>query len=284
MKAFDRESGLPPLVSVVVPTYNQVRYVAATLDHVLQQDYPRLEVIVTDDGSTDGTRELLQDYVARIPIEDASFASKWDGTQLQRVHHRRYPEGRTIRLLLQDRNAGATANYNHGLRAMTGEFGTFIAGDDLPHPSMISTLVERLQESGADFAYSDMFIVNDEGRILRRFSLPEYDFERSLADWYLLGVSKLYRVSLHERAGYCDEKYRVANDYDLYLRFAQAGARFVHVPRVLYSVRHHGGERKIGQHSPENERRCVMESAEIAERARTFLSVQRGEGAKPLQV
>lgn len=267
-----------PKVSVVVPTYNQVRYVAATLDHVLQQEYPHLEIIITDDGSTDGTPDLLRSYIEAIPQERVSFASRYDGSEVIRVVHPRYPQGRQIRLILGDRNVGATANYNRGFRAMTGVFGTFIAGDDLPHPLMISSLVDALA-GGAGFAYSDMFIVDDDSRILRRFSLPDYDYERSLCDWYLLGVSKLWRTELHSRVGYCDERYRVANDYDLFLRFAQAGARFIHVAKALYSVRFHGVDRKTGQHSSENEARCIQESIEISARAREFLIHSGGRGS-----
>lgn len=254
-------------VSIVVPSYNQRAYVEATLDHILQQDYPNLEVIVTDDASTDGTRDLLREYVAAVPCKMASYASYTDGKRVERSFHKLYPEGRELRLVLNDQNVGATANYNRGLRLATGTFVTFIAGDDLPHPSMISTLVGAL-EAGADFAYADMFIVDDVGRILRRFALPNFDYKRSLCDWYLLGVCKLWRRSLHERVGYFDERYRLANDYDLFLRFAQAGARMVHIPKVLYSVRWHGPDRKTGLHAPENERRLVEESIEVALRAR----------------
>lgn len=260
-------------VSVVVPTYNQAKYVEATLDHVLHQDYPSLEVVICDDGSTDGTADVLQEYVRRVRTDQASFASRVsdDGT-VERVWHVRYPQDRKLRLLLSERNVGATANYNRGFSAATGDYCTFIPGDDLPHPQMISALALALEERDADFAYSDMFVVDDAGRVLRKFELPDYSFERCFADWYLCGVSKLFRRALL-RVGLFDSAYRVANDYDLFSRFAMAGARFVHVSQVLYSVRFHGDDRKVGQHSPENERLMVEESRRIAERCREFLGL-----------
>ncbi len=133
---------------------------------------------------------------------------------------------------------------------------------------MISTLAAELERTGADFAYSDMFIVDDAGRILRRFTLPGFDFEKSLARGYFLGVSKLWRRGLEGRF---DASFRSANDYDLFLRFAMAGARFVHVPRVLFSVRAHGADRKVGLHTQEMERVGVEESARLAGKAREFL-------------
>lgn len=261
-------------VSIVVPTYNQASYVEATLDHILHQDYEDLEIIVTDDASTDGTAQLLQEYVRLAFVEEVSYASRYEGATgvVERCVHERYPQNRRIRLLLNRENVGASENYNRGLQEAAGDYCTFIAGDDLPHPCMITTLVDALERNEADFAYSDMFIVDDQMQVLRRFSLPDYDYERSLCDWYLLGVSKLYRREWHARVGTFDPMVRVANDYDLYLRFAMAGAKFVHVPRVLYSVRYHGPDRKVGQHSPDSERQMFEESIEIAMRARRFLA------------
>ncbi len=261
-------------VSIVVPTYNQVSYVRATLDHILHQDYPHLEVIVTDDASTDGTRDVLLEYQDRIERDKASFASRVteEGT-VEREVHERYPQNREFRLLLHEKNVGATGNYNRGFDQITGEYCTFIVGDDLPHPEMISSLVRSLEEEKADFVYSDMHIVDDRGNILRRFSLPDYSFERSFADWYLCGVSKLFRSRLLQ-ADRFNPKYQLANDYDLFSRFAMKGARFFHLPRVLYSVRYHGEDRKVGLHSLENEARILAESTEIANLCRSFLKAR----------
>jgi len=76
-----------------------------------------------------------------------------------------------------------------------------------------------------------------------------------------------------------DEKYQSANDYDHYLRFAMAGARFLHVPKVLYSVRYHGDRRKTGQHKPERAGKVFWESKLCAERARRFVALgMKGSG------
>ena len=262
-------------VSIVVPTYNQVQYVRATLDHIFHQDHPNLEIIVTDDGSTDGTREALVEFQEAVGSDKASFASRLaPGGKVEREVHARYPRNRELRLLLHEENVGATRNYNRGFDGVTGEYCTFIAGDDLPHPEMNSSLVRVLEESDADFAYSDMHIVDDAGHILRKFALPEYSFERSFADWYLCGVSKLFRSRLLESDRF-DPRYGLANYYDLFSRFAMRGARFIHVPRVLYSVRHHGPDRKTGLHSAANEIRILEESAMVAGRARRHLEENR---------
>jgi GT2 family glycosyltransferase len=84
-------------------------------------------------------------------------------------------------------------------------------------------------------------------------------------------VSKLYRTEWHQKVGLMDEKYLSANDYDHYLRFAKAGAIFRHVPRVLYSIRYHGDDRKTGQHTAERYQRLIEESKICAQRAREWM-------------
>lgn len=254
------------LVSVVVPTYAQATYLPACLDRVMLQDYPEIEIIVVDDASPDETPRVLEDWL-RSQDDVVSFASRYDG-EVRRESHRRFPR-REVRVIRNERNLGATRTYNVGLRQARGAFATFIPSDDLPHPTMISELVAAL-DRGFDFAYSDMWIVDDAGRVLREFRLPDYSFDRCFADWYLCGVSKLFRSDLLGRVGLFDERYAVSNDHELFLRFAASGARFVRVPRVLYSVRHHGADRKTGQHSPESERRMFEESIELVLRARAI--------------
>ncbi len=271
----------PPLVSVVVPSYNHARYLPVTLDHVLHQDHPEIEVIVSDDASTDGTPEVLNEYLRSVGEEEVSYASRWvrgeDRSGVERAVHKRFPPNRRIRVLTSDRNLGATPNYIKAFREVTGEYCTFLPSDDIPHPAMISTLVGTLERTGADFAYADVHVVDDTGRILRAFPLPDYSFERCFGDWYLLGMCKLWRSSLLRTVGTFDPAYQVSRDHELFLRYALAGAKFVHVPKVLYSIRNHGPDRQVGQHSPASDRRMIEESIGLVKRAREFLARQAGK-------
>lgn len=264
------ESDPRPLVSIIVPTYNQARYLPACLDAILFQEYPRLEVIVVADPSPDDTFAVLEQYAAGLG-DTASFASQYDAEAdtVRRTVHPRYPAGRELTIILNETRAGHGGSYNQGMRRARGEYVTYVASDDVLHPSMIAELAAPLEADEADFCYADMHIIDDNGRILRRFSLPEYSFARSFGDWYLVGVAKLYRRALHEQYGYFDESY-TANDHECYLRFAMAGARFRHLPRVLYSVRSHDG-READVHSPESWTRLMRESSMLVQKARRFL-------------
>lgn len=112
--------GNDPLVSVHIIAYNQRRYIEQTLTSVLDQDYENFEVVVADDGSTDGTAEIILDYSRRYP-------------------HKIIP-------LTNGPNLGITGNSNRGLLACKGKYIAFLGGDDLFLPEKISKQVEWLEE------------------------------------------------------------------------------------------------------------------------------------------
>ncbi|MEW5772162.1 MAG: glycosyltransferase [Thermodesulfobacteriota bacterium] len=258
-----------PKVSMIVPSYNQVQYLGACLDSIWFQEYPDIEIVVVYEDSSDGTHEFLQDYVRAVLSETASYASRYDENTdaVERTVHPRWPqEGRELVLLRNEDRRGSTWAYNRGFAAATGEYVTYVASDDLCHPRMIAELAAPLAADLADFVYSDMFVIDDAGRILRRFSLPDYDFAASFGEWYLCGVSKLYRRSLLERFGPMADGF-LANDHEQYQRFALGGARFLHLPTVLYSVRSHEG-RAVDVHSADNREKLLAESKALVLKAR----------------
>lgn len=260
-------------VTVVIPTFNQAHYLPACVDHCLFQTYPNLEIIIVDGGSTDGTKEYLGGLEKKIAERTCNPVIEMDGEgEIIRKEFPAYPTGREIRIISFDKDIGPTRTYNEGLSRATGDYCTYVVGDDLPHPHMIEELVQAIEETGADFAYSDMDLVDDDGRIVRQMRLPDYSFEACFCRWYHLGVSRLYRTEWHEKVGLMDEKYQSANDYDHYLRFAMAGAKFYHLPKVLYSVRYHGADRKTGQHRKEQYENLIEESKRCARRARDWLT------------
>lgn len=258
------------LISVVVPTYNQSEYLGACLDSIWFQDYPSLEIIVVADPSPDGTNELLSQFRKAVANEKVSHASRLESDgAISRNHYDRYCKaGRELVIIENRKRIGHTQSYNQGFKMASGEYCTYVASDDICHPQMLSRMAGVLDRDEADFVYSDMFIVDDAMRILREFRLPDYSFEACFCDWYLCGVSKLYRCSLHDRFGYYHNDY-TANDHECYLRFAMNGVRFRHLPEVLYSVRSHD-QRGQDVHSEESWRKLLNESSDLVRRARAF--------------
>ncbi|MBU1247140.1 MAG: glycosyltransferase [Proteobacteria bacterium] len=258
----------PRLISVVVPTYNQAEYLGACLDSIMFQDYPNLELIVIADPSPDQTSEVLAEFARAVNQDTVSFASKLeeDG-EVSRTTHPRYPQiGRRLVIVENHERLGHTPSYNRGFELATGDYCTYVASDDICHPQWLSEMAAPLDQNEADFVYTDMFIFDDQGRILREFKLPDYDFKACFCDWYLCGVSKLYRRQLHERLGYYDPGF-TANDHECYQRFALGGVRFKHLAKTLYSVRTHEG-RQNDVHTAASWKKLLAESGGLVRQAR----------------
>lgn len=259
-------------ISVIVPTYNQAKYLPICLDSVWFQDYPEVEIIVVNDGSTDETEAALATYKGAVENETTSYAANLNEhtDEVERVWHRRYPEqGRSLICFSNERNIGLSNTLNRGFQAASGELCTFIASDDVLLPSMLTEMHRALKDNDADFAYADMHIVDDAGRILRRFSLPDYSFNACFCSWYLCGICKLYKRNLHDVSGFYNSEI-APQDHDMYLRFAMNGAKFIHVPKVLANVRFHDKDRQVENHAPDQWSRLFRESSELVRRARKF--------------
>src|SRR5205085_10493128 len=122
-----------PLVSVAVVTYNQKDLLKECLESILAQDYSNFEVVVADDGSTDGSQEMARSYAEK---SCAPF-----------------------KLVFAEKNRGITANQNAALRGSSGKYISWIAGDDLMLPGKLSKQVAFL-ESNPEFVicYHDLDI------------------------------------------------------------------------------------------------------------------------------
>lgn len=259
-------------ISVIVPSYNNSEYIEACLDSLYFQDYKDIELIIVDDCSTDNSKEIILNWIEKTNREKVSYASyyNYENDIIERTEHKRYlRKNRSIIFIENNKNMGSTWTYNRGLRLAKGDYCTFVSSDDICHPQLFSTLVQPLEEDKADFVYADMFIVDDKMCILREFRLPDYDFRVSFCDWYLCGVATLYKRSLHEQFGYYDET-AMADDHECYLRFAMGGARFLHIPETLYSVRSHDN-RQVGLHSRERFKSLLDHSKLLTLKAREWL-------------
>lgn len=201
-----------PSVSVIVPAYNQSRYLAAAIRSALDQTYGDLEVLVVDDGSTDDTREVV-----------ASFTDP-------RVKY------------FYQQNRGLSAARNTGLTHATGEFVTFLDSDDEFLPEKLETLLGAFRrEPELGFAAGQAVLIDQDGRELGEVfdrPLPANTSELLLGNPLHVG-SVLLRRSWQQRVGLFDETLRSYEDWDMWLRLARAGCRMVWVPRPVSRYRFH---------------------------------------------
>lgn len=201
------------LISVIIPSYNSASFVCDAVRSALEQTYSHLEVLVIDDGSTDNTREVLEQYKGRI-------------------HYYR------------QENRGAAATRNTGIRLASGRFFAFLDADDVWLPDKLSKqydLFARQPEIGlvhSDIRYWD----EDTGEKC----LKDVGRERFTGDCYthLLSVNRvltssvLVRKECFDKAGLFDETLRRAEDWDMWLRIARH-FHFAYINEPLLDYRLH---------------------------------------------
>ncbi len=203
------ETGEHPLVSIVTPTYNQAQYLAATMDSMLAQDYPAIEYIVLDDGSTDNTAAVLDRYTGRV---------RWE----------------------RQANMGQSRTLNKGWRACRGEYIGYLSSDDLLLPHAISTLVRALQvDPSAVVAYCDFDLIDQHGERVGSVRAPDFD-HRQMLELLICppGPGALFRRTVFESTGGWNENLRKIPDFEFWLRAARFGS-FVRLPEVLAQYRVH---------------------------------------------
>ena len=198
-----------PLVSVVIPAYNQAAFLAETIDSVLSQSYARTEIIVLDDGSSDGTPGIVQEFQDRVTA----------------VRHD---------------NRGENPTVNRGLELAQGDILCIVNADDPLLPGAIEAGVAALEEdSGALAAYPDWVEIDPRGQVIRTLRLPDY----ALADMLLgfnvaVGPGVFLRREALQQVGKRNAELRYTGDLDYWFRVALAGG-LKHIPAVLATHRVH---------------------------------------------
>jgi glycosyltransferase involved in cell wall biosynthesis/SAM-dependent methyltransferase len=242
-----------PSVSVVTPCRNAARYLERTLRSVVDQEYPGLEYIVQDGASTDGTLAILERYRGRL----ASVESEPDTGQADAL--------------------------GRGFRRSTGEILAYLNADDLLLPGALPYVAAYFRmHPEVDVVYGHRVVVDERDREIGRWVLPPHDPEvLSWADW-IPQETLFWRRRIWERAGaFVDPTFQFAMDWDLLVRFRDAGARFVRLPRFLGAFRAHDEQkssrqlRSVGDREMRRIRQRIhgapVSDAEVSRRVRRYL-------------
>jgi GT2 family glycosyltransferase len=209
-------NGSMPLISIIIPTYNGERFIREAIESVLAQDYPALEIIVVDDGSVDGTQQLIDSLSA------------------------------DIRYYRQAQNRGPAAARNVGIRDAAGEFIAFLDVDDCWPEGNLKLLLEEIT-SGAEhvvYGHAQMMRFNPDSKEYECVGGPEESFP------YYIG-SGLYRRTAFETVGLFDEELRFGEDTDWYARAEHANLPRRRLKEVTLYVRRHGANMTSGRNQNE---------------------------------
>jgi glycosyltransferase involved in cell wall biosynthesis len=207
--------GAAPLVSIVVPSYNHARYLREAIDSILAQDYPRIELIVIDDGSTDGSPDILRGYGARF---------HWE---------------------LQP-NQGQVATLNRGWLMAKGEILGYLSADDVLLPGAVGSAVRALGANpDAVLAYCDFNLIDPDSAVVRRVRAPEFDYRDMVTRMTCPpGPGAFFRRAAFRKAGTWHTGFKQMLDYEYWLRLGLHG-RFVRIPDVLAAYRVHPGSQSF---------------------------------------
>lgn len=205
-------------VSVIIPTYNRASLIGHTIENMLQQSHPPHELIVVDDGSEDGTPDVIRQFGNRV-------------------------------ILLEQGNAGPGAARNLGLSRATGELIQFFDSDDLATLDKLELQARALEESGADIAYSAWIpAILENGRmewdgwVRQQRPLCRNPVAAMMRNWLtLFQASMVRRSTLLRVGGYPTVKY-TGEDIQLLFTLLLSGARLVHVAGPLIVLRQHSGQ------------------------------------------
>lgn len=199
-------------VSVIIPSYNAEAFISETVDSALAQTYQDLEIIVVDDGSTDNTRRVLQQYGDRI----------------------RY---------VYQRNSGVSMARNTGIAIATGEYIALLDHDDVFLPEKLEEQVKILDaDPDVALVYSDSYLVDFSGKLLgRMFDGVQPHRGRVLPELFLNNfipcLTAVIRKQVLDKVGLFRPDLHIVEEYELFLRIAELyPVDFVHAPLAKYRV------------------------------------------------
>ena len=208
-----------PTISMITPSYNQADFLERTLNSVLDQGYPKLQYVVQDGGSADGSREILSAYQSRL----FALESKKDN--------------------------GFAHAINSGFAKTDGEIMAWLNSDDLLLPGSLHAVAAYFRSNPeVDVVYGHRILIDEQDREIGRWVLPPHDEE--VLKWadYVPQETMFWRRRIWEKSGgRIDQDFEFAVDWDLLLRFQKAGAKIVRLPRFLGAFRVHSNQKTSSQ-------------------------------------
>jgi glycosyltransferase involved in cell wall biosynthesis len=207
-----------PRVSIITPSYNQGNFLEETIRSVVDQDYPNLEYIVIDGGSTDNSIEIIKKYQNRIAF--------W----------------------ISEPDNGQSHAFNKGLQKATGELIGWINSDDVYYPgSIVQASQFFLKNPDTDVVFSDYTFIDHKSRVIRTRKEIPYDYKTYL--WtkgcYHANCAGFFRRTCFEKFGGLREDLGFGMDYELYLRFGKNNCKFSHTNQIWGGYRLHSMSKTV---------------------------------------
>lgn len=212
-----------PKISIVIPSYNQAHFLPRTLDSIISQNYPNLELIIIDGGSTDGTQKVLEHYDAHIHY--------W----------------------VSEPDRGQSHALNKGFAQATGEIFAWQNSDDLYLPGTFAAIIAAFMSNpGNTIIYGDYLTVDENERILNYQTAFDFDLKHFIYEGFHVNAqATFWHREVHERFGLFNEELHRTMDYDMLLRFAlnEPPTSYLRLNRPLACFRRHEHQKTQGMDS-----------------------------------
>lgn len=201
-------------MSIITVCFNSAATIREAIESVLAQDYPRIEYIVVDGGSTDGTTDIVREYGSRISI------------------------------LVSEPDRGIYDAMNKGIRLASGDIVGMLNSDDAYVDShVVSDLLRAMEESGTDSVFADVLFVDpkNDRRVVRYYSSARWSPRKFRFGWMPAHPSLLVKRECYGRCGLFSLDYRIAADFEMLVRLLHRnGATYAYVARPVVKMRHGG--------------------------------------------
>jgi glycosyltransferase involved in cell wall biosynthesis len=205
-----------PLVTIVTPCHNSVAFLATAIESVLSQDYPHIDYLVMDGGSTDGCLDVLKGYGDRLRYVSAA-------------------------------DDGAADAINQGFHRSQGEILGWLSADDSYLPGAVSAVVRTFMETpGADIVCGDAYWCDSSGRACGAYPTRHPTWASLQRDCCICQPACFFRRSAFETIGGLDVALKSAYDYDLWIRFSRVHT-FAHLEKDLAVSRMHPASKTLGK-------------------------------------
>lgn len=200
-----------PLISIILPTYNQAKYLPEALDSIFNQTLRDFELVIVNDGSTDDTSNILKKYAQTYNFK-----------------------------LINQTNQGLPKALNTGFTEAKGKYLTWTSSDNIMLPAMLEKLYGALENNPPiSVFYADWIFIDDAGTVLSRFET--LDFDRCLLlQFNFVHCCFLFRREVFEKLGGYYPEYIYSEDWDFWIR-ASRHFKMKHLPETLYKYRIHSG-------------------------------------------
>ena len=208
-----------PTISIVIPSLNQGRFLEDTLKSIIDQRYPKLELIVVDGGSTDNTLDVIKQYEDHI--------TWW----------------------ISEPDSGQAAAINKGFRKSSGEIMAWINSDDLIAPGALQKVVQYFSNNPAiDVVYGDRIVINEQGHEIGRWTLPRHSCRiLKWADFVPQETLYWTRAAWKAVDSQLDESFAFAMDWDFLLRLSRNNIPMRHMRAYLGLFRVHSTQKTSRQ-------------------------------------